>query len=523
MLAAMLRISSTDIPPSSLSPSGTWPLYSTQTTRQIEQAYAQALPPHTLMQRAGLAVAQLAVAITPHAQRIWIACGPGNNGGDGFEAAAQLKALLPHTQILVSEVRERHRLPADAQASCQRAQQAGVQWLDACPDDLGPQDLCIDALLGIGLRSTPTEQTSPKTQRLFQLLEQIWQSPCPVLCVDIASGLDADTGQYPAAMNPPHTSHSPRHTLALLTLQPGHFTAQSRDAGGQIWWDDLGCNVEAKAVQPTALLSSIASLDNSPRSHASHKGSYGDVAILGGEGLAHRGMGMTGAAWLAALAALHTGAGRIMLALLDAQVQGISPWPEIMLRQPQAQNWGDATVVCGCGGGTAIEAWLAQVLTQAPRLVLDADALNVIATGQQLALTLAQRASKNQATILTPHPLEAARLLQTDTTTIQADRLQACTQLAQKYQCVALLKGSGTVIANTQGERWINSSGNARLATGGTGDVLAGLIGALWAQGRSPEQAAIEGAFVHGHTADIWPANLSFSASALALRLGCAK
>ena len=234
-------------------------------------------------------------------------------------------------------------------------------------------------------------------------------------------------------------------------------------------------------------------------------------------------MAMTGAAWLAALAALHTGAGRIMLALLDAQVQGISPWPEIMLRQPQAQNWGDATVVCGCGGGTAIEAWLPQILAQAPRLVLDADALNVIATSQQLTSTLAQRGSKKQATILTPHPLEAARLLQTDTATIQADRLQACTQLAQKFQCIALLKGSGTVIANTQGERWINSSGNARLATGGTGDVLAGLIGALWAQGRSPEQAAIEGAFVHGHTADIWPANRSFSASALALRLGCAK
>ena len=527
MLAGMLRISSTDIPPASLSPSGSWPLFSTQVTRQIEQTCAQALPPHTLMRRAGLAIAQLAVAIAPHAQRIWIACGPGNNGGDGFEAAAQLKSLLPHSQILVSEVRAQDQLPADARASWLRAKQAGVEWIDTCPTDLGPLDLYVDALLGIGLRANTSQQPSPEDTRLRQLLEQIWHSPCPVLCVDIASGLNADTGQYPTTLTPPALLRSPRHTLALLTLQPGHFTTQGRDACGQIWWDDLGCNAtntdtSAKTPAPIARLTSTACMDNAPRAHASHKGSFGDVAILGGEGLGHRGLSMTGAAWLAALAALHAGAGRIMLALLDDESQGISPWPEIMLRRPQVQDWSSATVVCGCGGGTAIEAWLAPVLAQAPRLVLDADALNAIAANAQLSSALSQRASNQQATIITPHPLEAARLLQTDTAQIQGDRLQACAQLAQKYQCTALLKGSGTVIANACGDIWINSSGNARLATGGTGDVLAGLIGALWSQGRSSEQAAIQGVFMHGHCADIWPAHQAFSASALAMQLGAA-
>lgn len=121
---------------------------------------------------------------------------------------------------------------------------------------------------------------------------------------------------------------------------------------------------------------------------------------------------------------------------------------------------------------------------------------------------------------LDPHPLEAARLLQTSTAQIQANRLQSCLQLASKFQCTVLLKGSGTVVANPQQQVWINASGNARLATGGTGDVLAGLIAALWAQGQSADMAATQAAFRHGHIADCWPADLPFSASALALRLG---
>lgn len=518
----MLRISPSDVPPALISGAQGWPLFSTAATRYIEQAWASQLPPHCLMERAGLAIARLAMAIAPHAQRIWIACGPGNNGGDGLEAAAQLQIKLPHARIMLSDIREPDKLPADAQASWHKARQAGAQWISNCPSDLGPQDLCIDALLGIGLH--PQSRATQPDQRLLSLLKQVRQCACPVLCVDIASGLSADTGQYLPEFAPHDSSRqSQRHTLALLTLQPGLFTGLGRDACGQIWWDDLGCGTgRADAAIPPAIahLGTKTPLQHKPRQHASHKGSFGDVAVLGGEGLNRRGISMSGAAWLAALAALHAGVGRIMLSLLDEQLpQGVAPWPEIMLRQPSAQDWSQTTVVCGCGGGEAIKDWLPQILEQAQQLVLDADALNAIAVSDALSQQLTQRAARHQPTILTPHPLEAARLLQTSTPTIQADRLQACLQLAQKFHCTTLLKGSGTVIANSQQELWINSSGNARLATGGTGDVLAGLIGALWAQGLNADAAAIQGAFQHGRVADLWPAECPFSASALAIQL----
>lgn len=528
-----------------------WPLYSTVSTRHLEQKLATTLPPHTLMQRAGLAIARLAMALAPHARTIWIACGPGNNGGDGLEAAAQLTRLLPFARLAVSCTAGRDEMPADAQASWDKAQAAKVLWLDTRPGDMDEQDLCIDALLGIGLRNSKKDKNAVPDARLLQLLYQTRSGSSPVLCIDIASGMDVETGQFAAHMGPEHPAsalHMPRHTLSLLTLHPGLFTGQGRDACGQIWWDDLGAGLGNGAKQkssphfkpplPMAWLSPAPSQRIMARVHASHKGSYGDVAVVGGEGLAQRGLSMTGAAWLAALAALHGGAGRVMLALLDTRTpQGIAPWPEIMLRQPEAQDWSRATVVCGCGGGEAIKPWLPAILQQAPRLVLDADALNAVAADSELQQLLALRARNGQATVLTPHPLEAARLLQTTTDQVQSNRLQAATRLAGQLQSTVVLKGSGSVIASCINPEskdvdlpacWINPTGNARLATGGTGDVLAGLLGAVWAQMATQDadplqtatQAAIHAAYRHGLAADLWPASQPFSASALALRLG---
>lgn len=501
------------------------PLFSTASTRQLERTLAASLPPHTLMQKAGEAVARLAMALAPHAQTIWIACGPGNNGGDGYEAAAHLRRKLPHARILISETCSRETLPADAQKSKDRAMQAGAIWVDQQPDTLTEQDLCIDALLGIGLKA---QGAHPMEQRLRQLLTQVQDCPCTLLCVDIASGLDAQTGQYAPGCAPslaPQATHTARHTLALLTLQPGLFTGTGRDACGHIWWDELDAG-----IGDLQALTRLSTPQPAPaRAHASHKGVFGDVAILGGEGLADRGLSMVGAAWLAALAAMHSGAGRVMLALLDAELhnpQASSVWPEIMLRKPSAQDWSKATVVCGCGGGLAIVPWMPTVLAQAPSLVLDADALNAVAASTDLMQQLAARATRGQTTVLTPHPLEAARLLQTDTASIQADRLKAASELAQKFACTVVLKGSGSVIAchaldskQSTPSLWINPTGNALLATGGTGDVLAGLIGSLWAQGLSAQQAAVQGAYRHGEVADHWPSGRPFSASALARHL----
>jgi hydroxyethylthiazole kinase-like uncharacterized protein yjeF len=325
----------------------------------------------------------------------------------------------------------------------------------------------------------------------------------PVLAVDVPSGLHADTGAGLAVRA--------THTLALLTLKPGLFTAGGRDAAGQVWFDDL----EVPAG-PEALRAVLAGPPQAqPRLHASHKGSYGDVAVIGGA------PGMAGAALLAASAALHAGAGRVYLAPLDPAAARLAPGlPELMLRDWSSLPLPSLAVACGCGGGTAVADVLPQVLPQAASLVLDADALNVVAAQADLQALLRARSRRSLPTVLTPHPLEAARLLGTSTPAVQADRLAAAQALAARYACVVVLKGSGTVIAAPGQPPAINPTGSARLATGGTGDVLAGWIAALLAHGLPAFEAAQAAVFRHGQLADRWPAGEPLVAGALAARAG---
>ena len=492
-------------------------LHNVAATRTMEAAAASGLPANTLMQRAGAATARLAQALAPHARHIWIACGSGNNGGDGLETAARLH--LAGRKVSVTWLGDPATAPADAQTAWQRALAAGVAF-EPGPPDLGPQDLAIDALLGIGLSSQSDHPRMPSAA-LRALLQHLRTSPACVLAVDLPSGLDADTGQYAAgfAPNAQQTGCAPRHTLSLLTLKPGLFTAQGRDACASLWFDDLECGALAPAPSAQLGAEPYVSIARAQSPHASHKGSFGDVAVIGGEGLQTRGMGMTGAAWLAASAALHGGAGRVMVALLDDR-QGITlPWPELMLRRIDALDWPRLTAVCGCGGGEAVRAVLPTALTQAARLVLDADGLNALASDSALAQLLRRRATCGQPTILTPHPLEAARLLQCTAEQVQADRLAAAQTLTERYACSVVLKGSGTIIASPGELPRINPTGNARLATAGTGDVLAGLIGARLAQGLQPHIAASCAAQAHGAAADHWPDNRSLTASALAAAL----
>ena len=490
-------------------PTQAYPLHHTASTRRLERSAAATLPAHPLMQRAGLAVARLARALAPHARTIWIACGPGNNGGDGLEAA-----MLLHREgvpVVVTWLGAPETAPADARQSWQRAQDAGVAFSHHAPHPLGPQDLCIDALLGIGL--APGDQRPPPSERLAAVLTALHHSPAPVLCVDIPSGLQADTGQYAPGFAPADAPPAQRHTLSLLTLKPGLFTGAGRDAAGTVWWDDLAVPCSSEAA--SAWLSAPPA--TTTRLHASHKGSYGDVAVIGGEGLATRGLGMTGAALLAARAALHHGAGRVLVALLgDHRLDTDPQQPELMLRLVDALRLEQLTVVCGCGGGEAVRAVLPRVLAQAPRLVLDADALNAVADTPSLAQPLAERAQRGHTTVLTPHPLEAARLLGSSREAVQADRLAAAQALADRWGCVVLLKGSGSVIAAPGAAPRINPTGNARLATAGTGDVLAGLVGARLATGQAAAQAAADAAFVHGQAADLAPGSGPLLAGALA-------
>jgi hydroxyethylthiazole kinase-like uncharacterized protein yjeF len=473
-----------------ITPNRSWPLFDAAATRALEQSAAASLPPHTLMQRAGLAAARQALAIAPHAKTIWLACGPGNNGGDGLEAAMHLHRW--GKQAVVTWLGDEARLPADALASLRRAREAGVAFADVPPAQC---ELVVDALLGLGTARA-------MEGRMADLAMAIGRMTAPVLAIDLPSGLAADTGTGDAI----HATH----TLSLLTLKPGLFTASGRDACGQVWFDDLG--VATSDDLASAHLAGPAPAN--ARRHATHKGSYGDVAVIGGA------PGMTGAALLAASAALHGGAGRVYLGLLDGTSMAVNTTqPELMFRSADQLDLAAMSVACGCGGGDAVRAVLPRVLSTAHALVLDADAINAIAADPQLQSLLQARGKRGRPTVLTPHPLEAARLAASTTGQIQADRVAACTQLAQRFGCVVVLKGSGTVIAQPGRPPSINPTGNARLATGGTGDVLAGMIAARLGAGLSAFSAACSAVFEHGLAADRWPGDQPLTAGALARSL----
>ena len=486
-------------------PDRPYPLHDCAATRRLESRLQATLPAQALMQRAGHATARLALALAPHARTVWIACGPGNNGGDGLEAALQLQAWgrRPHVTWLGDPA----RLPADARAALQRARSAGVELAERPPAALGPGDLCIDALLGIGA-SRPAQGELRDTILHLQAL----RGQAAVLAVDVPSGLDADRGCPPPASGGGDSLFvRADHTLSLLSLKPGLFTALGRDAAGRVWFDDLGAGAAA-AEPPTALLLGPAAA--AARPHASHKGSFGDVAVVGGAA------GMTGAALLAARAALHAGAGRVFVALLDGgSITADAAQPELMFRRPDDTSWGGATVVCGCGGGDAVRAVLPRLLSTAAGLVLDANALNAVAADAALQTLLRARAAQGRGTVLTPHPLEAARLLGSGTADVQADRVAAARELAERYRCTAALKGSGTVVAAPGQLPALNPTGNARLATAGTGDVLAGLTGARLAAGLPPWEAACAAVHLHGALAEHWPAGEPLVAGRLASRL----
>lgn len=497
------------------------PLHGVSGTRLIEKSFSALLSAHSLMQRAGQAIGQLALALAPHARTVWIVCGPGNNGGDGLEAAHFLhQAAIP---VKVSLLPTHQPRPVDAQAALLRAKACGVEFTDTVPE-LKEGDLIIDCLLGIGASRAPHGE-------MARWIDAMNQSQASILSADQPTGLNAETGQaLMRECGAPGPMVQANHTLMLLTAKPGLFMGVGRDVAGQLWLDDLCQHDEERHVFTVATPCSQLNTPPAPaapRMHNSHKGSHGDVAIVGGESLRERGMGMTGAVMLAASAALHAGAGRVLVSLLSAPhstpaVEVIPEQPEWMLRNFSALDLAQLTVVCGCGGGLAVSRVLAEVLQRSQQLVLDADALNAIAQDEKLAQLLKNRASRAMPTVLTPHPLEAARLRQCATAEIQANRLASAHALAQQWGCTVVLKGSGTVIACPGQTSRINQSGNGKLATAGTGDVLAGWIGAQMAQGPRTASGAFEAAcnavFRHGHLADIWPDGQSLTASALAIR-----
>ena len=475
-------------------------LHDDAATRGIEQRATMSLPPHALMARAGLGLTRLARALAPHARRIWIAAGPGNNGGDGLVLATALhRAGLEVGVTLVGHAGR--PLPPDAAWALAEARAAGVAIGDELPGAQAQVDLAVDALLGVGQKRAPEGAFADAIDALNALR-------CPLLSVDVPTGLSTDTGAQLGAVAVRAT-----HTLTLLTAKPGLFTGAGRELSGEPWFDDLGIAPGTGDTTVATLTGAHCAAARLPRRrHLANKGSFGDVHVAGGAA------GMVGASLLAAHAASLAGAGRVLVHGHASDDRGVLPvdvrHPELMLRpvaelQPGLRANSKATVIAGCGGGDDVGRELPGCLSNASRLVLDADALNAIARDAGLRAQLRARGARGGATILTPHPLEAARLLGSSAAEVQADRFAAARRLAAETGAIVVLKGSGTLVATPDGRVAVNPTGDARLASAGTGDVLAGWIGGLWCAQPAADDAtgqafdvARAAAWIHGRACD---------------------
>ena len=459
------------------------PLLRTTDLRRIEAAAAD----QPLMQRAGRAAADLATAIcADRGAAILVLAGPGNNGGDAFEAARLLRERFFDTRVVF--VGQAHDLPLDASETYQCFVAAGGRTLTAIPE-LARWSLIIDGLFGTGLKRKIVEPYAAFI-RCANLLAA--RDRCPLLALDCPSGLNADTGKVYGA------TIAASHTITFIGGKPGLFTADGPDHCGvvSIAALELDAKIAAAATGHTTDLTLFsAHLKARPRN--SHKGKNGNAGILGGAD------SMVGAALLAARAALKLGSGRVYVGLLDEHAPAFDGLqPELMLRTPAKLLATPLTALaCGPGLGTSKDAYalLETACALAIPLVLDADALNLVAREGNLQVALA---SRRVATLLTPHPAEASRLLECDAAAIEADRVTAALELATRFNALVALKGCGTIIAAPDGAWFINTSGNPGLATAGSGDVLTGLITALLAQGWPPLAALLAAVHLHGVAAD---------------------
>jgi hydroxyethylthiazole kinase-like uncharacterized protein yjeF len=464
------------------------PLYTVDQIRAVEHAALARLPPGTLMQRAGEAVAKKAVELlAAGGDKVLVLAGPGNNGGDALEAAWRLADGGSDVTVVVFGSAD--AFSADAREALERARDSAAGIVDPAQFRPAAADwhLVLDGLFGIGLRR-------PVTGAFRAAVEYVNSLRCPILAIDVPSGLDADAG---IVVGPDGVAIRATHTITFIGDKPGLHTASGRDYAGAV--DTCALDIDRARFPPASIhlndMTAFASCLR-PRRHDSHKGTYGDAIVVGGA------QGMTGAPMLAARAAAYCGAGRVYAAFLgDAPACDIAH-PELMCRDARTMEYSMATVVAGPGLGTsgAAHDLLRTVIPAATGLVLDADALNLVAAQADLQQAVARRAG---GTILTPHPLEAARLLGTTAAKVQADRIAAARALASRFNAVAVLKGSGTVIGVPQGDIVINATGNPGLATAGSGDVLAGICGALLAQGWPAKETALGAVWLHGRAADV--------------------
>lgn len=459
------------------------PIYPVSGIREIERKLIpSARPP--LMERAGRAAAEDAVRlIMDRPGPILVVCGPGNNGGDGFVMARQLRQA--GREVIVAFGDHPDVLPAEAAKAHAGFLQAGggtVSDLPAAPAK--GWALVVDALFGIGLKR-------PLEGRYATWINTLNAQRVPRMALDVPSGLDADTGR------PLGPCFCATHTTTFIALKPGLLTLDGPDHCGEISVQRI--EIDAPAWVPAMGYGIRPSLFRewlTPRPRNTHKGLHGDAGVLGGDS------GMAGAALLAGRAALWLGAGRVFVGLLDPAAPSVdNRYPELMLRR--AARLPEKLTALAVGPGLGMSSAAAQLLAAACArdipLLLDADALNILAGDGTLQQAVATRTAP---TLLTPHPAEAGRLLRISTGEVQNDRLAASLKLAKSFNALVVLKGCGSLIATPDGRWFINNSGHPGMATAGMGDVLSGLILSLLAQGWKAESALIAAVNLHGAAAD---------------------
>jgi hydroxyethylthiazole kinase-like uncharacterized protein yjeF len=468
------------------------PLYTVAELRALEAAAQACLPPGELMQRAGVAAAA-AVAATLPAQgaRALVVCGPGNNGGDGYVCALELarRGVEASCVALAAPATE------DARQARHRWEESEGATLPELPAS-GGFDALVDAMFGIGM-------ARPLAGAFLEAAQRLNDARAPVFAIDVPSGLDADRGCWVGGV----AGVKAATTITFIGAKPGLFTAEGCDAAGTVRVEPIGV---APGLHTGALLGpdDCGSLLR-PRPRNTHKGSYGSVVIVGGN------VGMVGAPLLAARAALRLGAGRVYVDCIGAPDLRLDPLqPELMFRSLAGLDGLTACVVgCGIGANDRARAALEQALDGSWPLVVDADALNLLAADPALS----QRCrGRNSPTVLTPHPLEAARLLECDVRSVQGDRVEAARALARRFGAIAVLKGAGSVVAGVDGYA-ISPAGSPALATAGTGDVLAGMIGAFLGQTGDPREAVQAAVWLHGAAAGEYGADIGLVAGDIAM------
>ncbi len=458
------------------------PVYAAVDIRRIEAAAFAASPAPALMERAGLAAAECARLMLGKGDRVLILAGPGNNGGDAFVVARHLARGWHAVDVVFTG--DATRLPPDAAQALDTLGAAGIAPAKNLPGPI-THDLIVDGLFGIGLQRDLTGAYA-------DLVARVNASGRPVLALDIPSGLDADTGRVRGV------AIRATRTITFLATKPGLHTLDGPDHCGTIEIADLGLDAAAIAPPSGTLIDAIdAGSVLPPRRRNSHKGSHGDLWILGGA------KGMVGAAFLAARAGLLCGAGRVLAGLLDDAAPLDPLHPELMFRPgfPDPDLDRAACVVVGPGLGRSAEAAarLDHCIALEIPLLLDADALNLVAASDHREQLVSHR---GRPTILTPHPAEAGRLLGVSTQEVQRDRVGAALALASRFRSAVVLKGTGSVVATPDGRWAINTTGNPGMAVAGMGDVLCGIVGALVAQGAEPAVALRAGVWLHGTAAD---------------------